>query len=160
MKPLLILYFLLCVNAVWSQKKIRFGMRQQYVCYNNENETPLTKTIATAYGRLYNDTLEVPLNRCFSNDTLMVFTGVSFKYSFQKLYSLLLTTGSNVWSEINAKDKIFYLQNEYNKLVINRFVYYSKADKLIYIINYVTATNHKISKQAFKTIITTSIQKK
>lgn len=90
----------------------------------------------------------------------MVFTGVSFKYPLQKLYTTLLATGKNIWSEIDMDKEYFYLQNEFHNMVINRFGYFSKSDKILYVINYVAFSNNNISKDLFKSFISSSIVKK
>ena len=144
---------------MYNTKASTNGKTQKFTPINNEVEKKLVASAAKAYGKLYPDTLEVPLNRHFESDGLLVFVGVSFKYSIEKLYQILMDFKEPVSKQLSPKKDCFYIQGYCGKAFVNRYAFYSKKDKLTYIINYTFAANKRIELEEFKKIVAQTINK-
>lgn len=155
----IILSFIICNIANSQVKKIRFGKTQYYKPIKNEVETKIEGVAVKVYDKLYQDTLEIPLNRYFKSDSVVVFVGVSFRYSVENLYNILSLFNNPISKSYDAKNKSFIIQGFVNKAFVSRYCYQSKKDNLIYIINYSFLPNKQISMDEFKKIINETIKK-
>lgn len=159
--------FFFCIIAIITllskanaqAKTIRFGKTQQFKPLHNETEKKITTVAYNAYTKLFADTMEVPLNRHFESDSCLVFVGVSFKYSIEKLYKLLTDFSNPTSNLLSPKKDYFFIQSYYGKVFVNRYAYYSKKDKLVYILNYTFAPNKPMSLVDFQKIITQTVKK-
>lgn len=155
-----IIAFVLLLNKANAQNQtIRFGKTQQFKPLHKETEKKINTIAYKAYTKLFADTMEVPLNRHFESDSCLVFVGVSFKYNIEKLYKLLTNFSNPVSSLLSPKKDYFYIQAYYGKVFVNRYAYYSKRDKLVYILNYTFAPNKPINLNDFQKIIIQTVKK-
>jgi hypothetical protein len=157
----LIFLFLIIVsiNSFSQTTSIRFGKTQQFKPLHKEVEKKITPIAYKAYSTLFIDSMEVPLNRYFESDSLMVFVGVSFKYNIEKLFNLLSNFEKPITKILSPKKDFFFIQCYYKKAFVNRYAYYSKKDKLTYILNYTFAANKKMDLAEFEKIINLTIVK-
>jgi hypothetical protein len=161
LKQIFIAFFLIGISVnVFSQDAlIRFGKTQKFKPLHKETEKKITPIAYKAYSKLFIDSMEVPLNRYFESDSLLVFIGVSFKYNIEKLFSLLSNFDNPVTKVISPKKDFFFIQGYCAKAFVNRYAYYSKKDKLTYIVNYTFAANKKMELADFEKIINQTIIK-
>lgn len=160
-KKILLFVFIIFISITSNSQttSFRFGKSQKYKPLQKEVEKKITPIFYKAYTKLFADTMEVPLNRCFESDSCLVFIGVSFKYELDKLYKLLIDFSKPTTSLISPQKDFFYIQGFYGKPFVNRYAYYSKKDKLIYILNYIFVNCKQISLTDFQKIIDLTIKK-
>jgi hypothetical protein len=156
--------FLICFSFcsksnLFAQQKLRFGKTQYFKPQKNEKEIKIANQAVKVYDKIFPDTLEVPLNRYFYSDSSVVFVGVSFRYNLEKLYNILSEYQKPIRKLFDSKKKYFIIQGYINKAFVNRYAYYSKRDKLIYILNYTFLPNTELSITQFQSVINATIEK-